>query len=195
MHNLQPPTDNLYKFVALTGVVAALAALLWPTTVFYNLRIREFEFAAHTAAARAEFEVWQGAEINSNAQFQKNLESSLLLKQFMVEHPAEGLPADVRELSRQEAIRIDREKRELVAAHDKIVEKAAAADRALGMLESKRQEIGFLKWTATATATVAVVLFIAGVALAAVGFRLWYFRSQVHQDKILAAEAAKASTA
>lgn len=189
MQNLQPPTDNLYKFVALTGVVLAITALLWPTTIFYSLRLREFEYSAQMAAARADFEVWQGMEAHSDLQLEQNAENKLLLKQFMAEHPAESLPADVRELSKQEVLRVDQEKKDLIAAREKNFDRAAAADKALGALEAKRQEIDFLKWTARATLILAALLLLSGTALAVIGFRLWYYRVQVYQDKILVAEA------
>jgi hypothetical protein len=191
VQNLQPPTDNLYKFLALTGVVVAISAVVGPAGMFYNLRVRESDFAAQTAAAKADDSVFRAAEQFEKERRADNAANSALFKQFMAEHPVDTLPADVREPLKQESIRSSQELREINGLGERIVEKAAVADKAYGALEAKRSEIDFLKWTAIVTLGAGVLMLITGVAMAIVGFRLWYLRTQVHQDNILAAEAAR----
>lgn len=188
MQNFQPPTDNLYKFLALTGVVLTLAGIALPSGMSYSLRIREFDFVAQIAEAKAEYEVWQAAEVRAQARREAYKVEGAKLNQFMAEHPKDSLPADVQVVLRDKALQNDKDTRALFDSLEQITDRAATADKAIGAINASAKEVEFLKWTAVASLWSGGTLLCIGIVLAVSGFTLWYRRTQRFQDQLLVAE-------
>ena len=136
-----PPTDNLYKFVALAGLVLFIGApVFW---IQYTLELR------------------QGEDDHVRA----NLTA---LGVFLEAH-------DAASYFRPAGIPTPTPVPEALANEKKVQAAVETASARLG------QYAPYAAWV-TATATVAAIL---GLALAILGFRLWYVRVQRPQDLLL----------
>lgn len=54
MPSLQPPTDNLYKFMAILGLLLFVGGTIYPWTKAYELEIRVIELTAEVNLARVD---------------------------------------------------------------------------------------------------------------------------------------------
>ena len=147
---LTPPTDNLYKFVAISGLVLLFGApVYWAT---FELQLQERRTEAIVAFEKS----WPPAE-------------------YFFSPKPDDTPENARVRERWEALRNAVEAAE--------VRNARATAR---LHQFERLDRGL--------SALAIVLALAGLAAALVGFRLWYVRVQRPQDRLLLKQAMENRT-
>jgi hypothetical protein len=170
------PTDNLYKFMALSGILLVIAAFI-PQHWYYNLQIE-----------------YQELDGEANILMLKNEKLILEGKKIVREH--EKLTREGGILFKELAKRTTKELGEMTKEYDKILletaekaekranisyENKIAAERLLTLkkiLVLKRRRINLYMWIAN-------INFSTGILLTIWGFGLWYFKLQKYQDKII----------
>jgi len=200
----QIPTDNLYKFVSLSGVLMLLVGFAVPAFVRYRamevelalLAQYESRAARHTQAfnqfsnaivlmGRANLQELERRQAEATTDLARKRESLARLENRPVPHP--NLQASPRQTTvipdapAPDAFR----HAEAMADSAKVVldsletHSVAAAER---VAETEKEFFGFFAWAGFALA-------FAGTLLAAWGFRNWYIRLQKPLDDIVRHDA------
>lgn len=186
----QFPLDSLYKFLALSGVVLLVTSIIVPLRLFYDLRIRELQFAIESAEGKAKYESWIAAEIRLQKRYEKHEINTEWLRQFIEKNPHQTAPEDMKKFQSEFAKGLDQDSSNFDSEAAKNIERAAQADAAIASVKAKVKELDFLKWTANASLILFGLLFLVSAGMTWRGFWLWQTRVQNHQDAILAADAA-----
>jgi hypothetical protein len=190
MNFIQPPTDNLYKFQALSGVALILFALTVPAKFFHEVQLRKFEVERHNGMTKPEYELYKGREDLLGQAYQKHLKEMEMLRDMAERVPAESRTAE------QSRILVDFE-RSIVADKQRYTdlslknsEQAKTADQHLNVMTANEHELGYLTVAMWTLALIAGGCFAIGIVLARRGFKSWFEKAQRHQDVVLERQAA-----
>ena len=198
---LKPPTDNLYKFIALTGLLLLVVSVALPAYALYALEIKRLEAKHEVNIAKA--------DIESANLFKVLLDAS----QKSADSAGKGADAaranvDAARLYRgpDKAKRMEDAKNQLLKSTTQLQE--ASADFGKKTEEFHRQAVLLVRQTQESEYQTDVLetinlaafyskfLLFAGVAvglsLSVLGFILWYRKVQVFEDRVLERAAAKA---
>lgn len=190
MQLITPPTDNLYKFLAITGVVLFVTSFVVPKQAEYALRDKRFRRIAETAKAKADYEIWVGAEKRLEWE-QKGVNTRYeLLKQYMNQHPREQTPDDVANKIMEQAIDAERRTLDFWKNREKNAQLAGVADQGIGLIKSLDAEIQFWDSEATNTKLLFQGCFWAGITISTLGFIGWWYKYQRPQDELMQIELA-----
>lgn len=177
----QLPTDNLYKFMALVGVLVTLASLLFPG---YQL----FEIGRQQITAETEFEVLKErgrlleAETEDLDRERNELSRDIVELKNRHNTSTKDINAlDARNIMYRQRYAELRTKRSEVLANASLV-------------GGKLEEISRLLQWATYSLLVTVIGTALGLTLAFKGFNLWYQRVQIHQDALLRKQVHESET-
>ena len=172
---LSPPTDNLYKFLALSGIALVIACLLGPWRLEQDLNRARFELEAQLAVAQAEMTALDedrgrvAVEVKS---LESLVDSLRAARNVLTPAEVETYHKSISTLKdRNEVIR-DRAREQPIAVA-RLGAKAHQLTRMLADLE-------WISWFSN-------VGFSVGLVLSCIGFWLWYFRVQVYLDRDLRA--------
>ncbi|MEO0558042.1 MAG: hypothetical protein AAF170_07645 [Bacteroidota bacterium] len=194
--SISPPTDNLYKFVAIAGVVIALLGVL----MFWNSTNKLYKMGFESGeAARLLDELTSGLSLHeqdmralTTAQEGHLREQEQLAQDIVAGENSAELNQAFRlrqaELSiRSESLRVvsERVMRTRQAYLDE-QEEALAMDR-----EASRT-VALSAWAVGITGVVGGLLAFLGYSMARRGFRLWYVQVQRYEDAIIRAAAIEA---
>jgi len=174
MNPFNPPTDNLYKFCSLTGVVMVLFALYVPYLLADQLYSKLT--AGILEEKRIQIEI-QYLEVEIN-RMKEAIESFKLAEtpESVLRSGKTPIPISLAEY------------RELNVARDKALKdlrlKAAATESSVSEVNrlGRQLEVVYLR---------AILTLLAGTLLANYGFRRWYNRVQLYQDLALRKEGEK----
>jgi hypothetical protein len=188
---LTPPTDNLYKFVALSGVALFIVGLAGPWTALSNVKGEAFKRETEFAVFKAESD----ALVRTTTELTKRAEDLAAEVDRLNAKPGDSLPTWLwlEPVPRTEDVQtryraITQERETIVRRRDELLTRAA---RLLAEVEGVRRSIDDAQVLVLAGA--ALALFGAGLAIW--GFRRWYYRVQRYLDLQLAREFAAADTA
>jgi hypothetical protein len=200
---LKPPTDNLYKFIALTGLLILTLSLVLPGYVLVTLEMKRLEVVRELNITSAALDEAKSLQIEAEA----------------ATHRAEAasLQVDAAQ-SRYKAIAKSKNpsRRELTERLKRLDDVEAATESvrdATKTLQSKTEELG--KKVAEAKARsidteyqndvletinlgfglaklLLLIGLVVGVFIALSGFALWYRKVQVFEDQVLQRAATKA---
>lgn len=176
MMPISPPTDNLYKFCAITGVIIVLTSLYIPLTLSHDLR-------RQVAAVKLDL---SKAEIES-----KYVTEEAARYRKIVENYNNGLTEDKsRARGKMPVIISEQEFKEGLAALLKAAKdvelKTAEIRSGSEQSEDLLSELRFVRNTAYGSS-------FFGLVLALFGFRRWYEKIQIYQDKLLQRQAKQGS--
>jgi hypothetical protein len=204
MDFLKPPTDNLYKFVAMSGLVLFLVSLTYPPWLSYRLSSSIFELEKDTKileleikadeARRADFK----AELDAiTADGNSTLKEAENLKRLVESQPSRAqkrrlIPERVALEQKYKLLqaRVEENKKGFNEKRATFMASSDALDRKLIEL---RARLDLVKWTHGQLKLLGwVALFCIGLGslMANAGFIFWYRRVQVYQDRILRKQAA-----
>jgi hypothetical protein len=150
-----PPTDNLYKFIAITGLtIVGFSVFYWAKTYHDWTQISAKAMAAgegllSQSETLRQSEIWLLTNDDPEAKH--------LLGTILTNHLALGF----------EMVKFG------------------------GALKQARTESDFMLRELVVVTIITAVGFFGGIWIAIIGFRHWYYRVQVHLDKILEEEASK----
>ncbi len=172
----QFPIDNLYKFIALSGVVLLVASVYLPFRAMSEFYAKSFQLIAEEQRSFTLHELWAASE-------------SI--------HDRRAMPLIGRlfEANDAEAEEIKKEFKELLDSHNAdSMKKGSEADISKGTLAALSSEVKFLRLISRASFGLFVAMFGAGVWLMHFGFTRWYRLVQQYQDAILEADAKLKTT-
>lgn len=186
---IKPPTDNLYKFVAIFGLILIVVGFIFPPTLFYRSSLEllksvagEDELEAHQKFAVERNRIFNerkmqvAAERNKLQQRLDNLDQSQ--RNASVSSEIDKLEAAIKE-ARKEAESLED------ASHE------FNLNLELKKAQAKQQKTFSTNETGNSRFVMVIgwILGIIGLLLAFVGFIMWYKRVAVFQDKILKKQA------
>lgn len=191
----QLPTDNLYKFMALTGAVLTVFSVVGPFLYEDELVARLSQVNEQIAIAKADMKVdgeeqrWREMEYESltnESKYLAEIEDALR----KLRRSGKEITEAAREASRHR----ERLTYEVIPAHN---EKRWQAERRLAVAAAK-VETAFRRSELLGDRIAAVFLGATigisfGIVLSFAGFALWFIRVQRHQDAILKNEAKNVS--
>jgi len=192
------PTDNLYKFVALSGVLLVALGFIapWTSATEFNAQFRslDLDFSYNEIEVKAmDHDVNELVERGQAAEDRETILRSQL-SQARLDTTGQISKPGIMELEQQLAS-TEREKDALAesarAFRARILESRrhqAAARNALNAAKEASERHTMLR-------VFAVALTFIGVSMASWGFRCWYTRVQRHLDAQLAAQMASTSSA
>jgi len=190
MQIITPPTDNLYKFLAIGGLVVFVASFVVPKQVEYALRDKQFRKITEYAKAKSDYEIWQGAEKRLIMQKQEWEANKKQLTEFKKEHRRDELPEDVAQVLKQEVIDGDKRILEFWNTHEKNAMLAAVADQGIGLMKSIDEENKYWEAEAKWTGRIFQWCFWIGIAMSVGGFAGWWCKIQIPHDEMTQLELA-----
>ena len=162
-----PPTDNLYKFMAIAGVLIFLLSW-WPIYLFYGI-------GQQSIALRSEVDVME-IETQYVEMFVEGVRTELSLERLPGDDTAPGETG-----SQQRERPADRVERRRT-----LTEEALARNRDLQIktrqLSAKLESLDHLQRAHAVLRVLSLIGISVSIALAYVGFKFWYTRVQKHLD-------------
>jgi len=195
---LKPPTDNLYKFMCIVGLILFLVSVTYPPWLLHRSTLALLEAQRDSELLQLEAD----DETNKHQAFMKQAKDEIAEGDVQISRlkAISEQGQNKSRLSTSERTAINREIEAMEAKHLQSIQKReelykAAQDAALEVqkhsaaLRYKTRIITWESWYGR----IAMVLCIAGLILGAVlgrkGFNLWSLRVQVYQDAILKKQA------
>ena len=195
---LKPPTDNLYKFMCICGLILFLVSATYPFVLAHRLAMAYYD-------AKRDYDL---LDIDREAQEEKGeaLKEEIdrqLSEQPIVEAKLSNLEQQIGDGSKltpkqgsRIAAELEQQRAQLDENRKKVNELRNAAFTASRDVRKKSVELRYkLRVTlregaaAITVATLGLIGSIAGLALCFFGFNLWSLRVQVYQDAILRKQA------
>lgn len=184
-----PPTDNLYKFYAISGLALILFSLTIPVKFHHDVCLRRYDVQRQAAITAAELEYWQSRNEQLALAQQKQVGNMEQLVDMAREVPAEKRTAEQSRILLDFANSIDADKQRGLDLAMSNLEQAKMTDQKINEAKINHEEMQYLSFAMTFLSVAGIVCFIFGVWLSWHGFKLWRERIQCHQDSILAADA------
>ena len=168
----QIPTDNLYKFMALSGLSLLIAFILIPGQKIFDLE-------RQTAQLSGEYEILQIELKDREHEF-----SSVQGKIDTLSKKMKRIPENYR-LSKTESSELSSELHEIENAHQKAHQNLVQTDIFRAKTKAKNNEMKVVLASLNATIWVLAIGAFAGIFLVTFGFSLWHRRVQLLQDQLL----------
>ncbi len=176
-----PPSDSLYKFTAIGGLILAVLSLYVPEYMRTQHSLEWF-------AVKAQFEKLQ-SEVASVEQEAKVLQAE---SETWRAFPDAFFMNQKDEVKEEKWIRFffdqqglfDRKRSEFLAKRQELQRLSQQTKSEIEKLKYLKPQLSTLFWISMATLPL-------GVILMSYGFWNWYFRFQIYQDQIIKAQAAQ----
>lgn len=177
------PTDNLYKFLALSGVALMIAGAGFPALALREYNDKGVEFLSERLVVESD-----------KAAVKEELDS--------LHQEITGLRAEVKwasdtsvdaglMLDKEYRAKVEKDNDYLLAQHNAVHARANDVDRRLAALHAKTMMIDMLHDDATRLKWLGAVFGALGAMLACFGFERWYSLYQKPQDDLILAELAE----
>lgn len=167
-----PPTDNLYKFLSITGITIFLLSVIYPNTRTTDINLKKINVEAERSALIVELK-------RLNADFTS-------LEREYEELAKEKKYLDDQENPTQYEIN---EYNNKISSNSKKYEKTKAKSDEIDIknakIEAKQKEVDYLAKELDFYTTFFVYGASGGLSLALVGFLFWFFLVQHQQDLLL----------
>lgn len=172
----QPPTDSLYKFCAISGIVVILFSIYYPHTLIIDLSCKVND-------------VTQEIEVNMvNSAYLKS--KIIQMKEILSNAKSQQRGDYVSDPNKLELAYSDSEIKDLLM---KIEEMNRDIGIASATLEHNHEETGELLSEIKKIKWLSLTAGVLGCLLASYGFRRWYYRIQIYQDRMLATSSKRAT--
>jgi len=185
MDVLQPPTDNLYKFLAVSGVVLFIAGMFAPLVLFQQTGMEYLE----QLRGSEELQV-QEKFTNERLETLKQRELQATEEKKKLQKRLDGLKAapNSPEVDKLEG-RIKETNREIESIADSAHD--LSLNLALKRAQTNYEETVSVNRRAISRLVLRVgwIIGLIGAATSIIGFRRWYKRLQKFQDRVVAKEA------
>ena len=188
-----PPSDNLYKFTAIGGLILAVLSLYVPQQLLTQHTLSVIEIDSELEKVKSDKELF-GREVETSAKFSnatmKMLENVLVRMIFRFEQLAKA--GQVKALEGEEETKLVLEQYRIVKDDLlRINEKKGEIQHRSHQFASEKEKLTYLKSQLDTLFWTSVVTFFVGVIMMVFGFWNWYFRFQIYQDRIVKAQAAQ----
>lgn len=174
-----PPSDNLYKFTAIGGLILVVLSLYFPWKMKSELKIETSELEWEWAQWSLEFKE-TGAVLE-----QVDKKMSRFMSSFIKELESnDSKPLDAETLKNFWNA-LQHRLKEIEGLQPKLKQLGilkAKIENAIRKRDIRRSQAKALDWISNVTLGM-------GVIMALIGFLSWYFRFQIYQDQIVKAQA------
>lgn len=174
------PTDNLYKFMALTGIVLVLLSFI-PFYYAHKLKVKTIQLNSEIEILRQQRE-WLTKDVND-----LEAASEKLIQRYdkYDEHAGRKDASDhVSELTGIKT-RIDKKAEEVLKEVSKVQELNRQRFVSEAQQRAKHKELNYLLIIMRVGTFLSIFLFVGGSIFAYKGFLLWYSRLQIPLDRII----------
>lgn len=202
---LKPPTDNLYKFMCISGLILVLLSITFPPWQINKIRhsylenkrdLEILQVDSETIDLQASSLTEQASALNRDRRFLSEQLETLRGNTDSKRPLTETDKAMVKnELERLESVRGRLEQKDKEWLEKMTAVASARADHRKRLIEIKYKNEAAL-WdarSATAISTIALFTGLLGFWLGRKGFKLWSSRVQVYQDAILKKQAEESA--
>lgn len=193
MDFLKPPTDSLYKFVALSGLILILVSITWPPWLLNKLMLSQYEVEKDQKVLEAEInqtgletlqfglaeELFNVDTKELKVKTEELQQQSSSSKKQALNKEIEGLKAHWQERYKELEKRGQDQGRALAANQKMILE-----------MNYKLKVFNWYTRAIRAVYVMAVLTFLIGLVMSVWGFRLWYLRLQIYQDALVKRQAS-----
>lgn len=187
MEFLKPPTDNLYKFISISGVVLLVLSIVYPSYLYVEAQRYIFEATRTLDLMNLEDKKYEASveRVNQAGGLLERANKRVdELNTLLDEKP-------LNDAARQHLTN------ELMSLHDLLVKEQTIEEEAKSNAAKIKVEVEhnvrlskyYYGWS-TALIRAAIVGSLLGIILTSIGFRLWYVRVQKYQDILLTKQAA-----
>jgi hypothetical protein len=196
------PTDNLYKFLALFGLVLVIFAFYFPDEKFARAiaQARDADKSQKLAKIRIDRKKAesQNAMNRINATMEKLKESEKLLRDseaaLKAKRQSNALESEIQAV--REQVQLHNEKinkfwEEIGVGQARIAEFTDEISTATVNAEANSDAVREAKWEADLWSNVSLVCEVIGGMMITGGFYAWYTKVQKHQDTILRKQAGE----
>lgn len=192
MDFIKPPTDSLYKFVALSGLILILVSVTWPPWLLNKLMLSQYEVERDQKVLES--------EVNQTGL--ETLQFGLAEQLFNVD--TKELKVKTEELQQETSVskkqalnkEIEGLKARWQEQYKEMEKRGLDQGRALAanqkMILEMNYKVKVFIWYTRAISAVyvmAVLTFSMGLVMSVWGFRLWYLRLQIYQDALVKRQA------
>lgn len=174
IETLKPPTDSLYKFLAIIGLVIFLASVTSPIIINRQLNNQTAEFVRDAKANNLQAEAWMSTWKRVEEHSPKVQE----VQQTLIE--AKDSPDEKRVL--QQAKNVAQRQEELIALFNK---QLADWEKESFQVEYKQNLMEDTEIYARRIMGMCIIGVPVGLGLSIFGFVLWYRRAQRYEDLVL----------
>lgn len=179
------PTDNLYKFMALSGIVVLIASL-FPSFHVHKLNMQMIELAGEKAILRIQL-VWLVKDIDKSKQ--KGQELSKQIQQQIDKWQKKHKKVTKKAMEEMEDIHISISNlNTLTEEMSELREPLEKITIATFKVNFKQLEIYYLRRAIRNEGILILFGFLSGIALMFFGFWLWYKKLQAPLDKIITSQ-------
>jgi len=194
---IKPPTDNLYKFQALAGLLLALVSLLYPTWLYQQALLRYLDAKNGETELQTQTDYVQKRLDLLQVQMNTTLDDPDQMKKLIDDLENQRLAASSpkREALSAEIERLRKRWQESLQSRTALFE---ASQELKASLQSKTGQLAIQKSVSETELSmsrymiyIGLVGIVIGVIITLRGFRQWSKRVQVYEDKILKREADK----
>ena len=176
--SLQPPTDNLYKFLAISGLLLFILSIVLPEWAIYNIRMQIIATEAESSALQFEVSSLERQTTILESQVDSHLASQSSADapttRNAIDHHDKGLA-----------------KRQLVELTGNLRKKLLDISVKNSQIEARVKTDKYMNSMIRRYLIVAVGASVIGFLLTVTGFHLWYFRLQRFLDHSVRSEAEK----
>lgn len=171
------PTDNMYKFLAITGLVIAIYAITIPYA-----KIQELERQNIVNLGERELIILEWSQLEELSENHKDNTENLTSRVFRLAEKNKKIPEALANELKNKLYGTIEEKKELIQKKHLFKQKELQYNNKINLYDYN------LKLTKSYT-LIGWILGILGVFLSIFGFTLWHTRSQRHQDLIIKQQA------
>jgi hypothetical protein len=168
------PTDNLYKFMAISGLFVFILSMFYPVYREIELKHRWIILSGEMRVLQLEYDNWEW--------LQKHADISILT-------PSD--PNILKLPKNEKAVAQFKEFQKKLDVHKSELRELLQYRKALANLESQQKQLDTLESEIKMYKWFCWVGVICGIVLILLGFKLWYSRVQRFQDILLYREATK----
>jgi hypothetical protein len=194
---VKPPTDNLYKFIALAGLVLVVLGVIYAPWLFYRSTWETLKLEQ------------LNAELKVHRKFAEERQKTLDARKQQLEAERDTLKKRIAELvfvndknnnpaASAEIDRLETRVRETNAAADALADAEHEKNLSLELKEAQAEHQRTVEVNERENTRlimkIGIPLAIAGLGVSVLGFRLWYKRITIFQDAIVVIEATSKIT-
>jgi hypothetical protein len=190
---LKPPTDNLYKFQSLAGLILLLFCLSYPPWLFHRALVAKFDADRRVAELRVEAAIAQDRRDVIRDRFDGNEKKKNHLEQKI--HELENASASSKSKDTLAEIeKLQKSFDEAILVSEKLVDSfyewdLAYARKTIQITHQQKMSDSEL-WISRLIVIVAAFVGLFGIILSLFGFRQWKTYVQLPRDEILRKQAA-----
>ena len=198
---IKPPTDNLYKFQALVGLLLVLVSITYPVWLFRQALLLYFAAINEESQLQIQAEYVQERQNLLQSQMSSMLDDPDQLKKLketiddLENQWLLATPSPKRNALSSEIDRLRKRRQDSLQSRTALLEES---QKLTSELRSKKEQLTYQQSVSKTELrmsrfmfVIGVVGFVAGVLITLRGFSNWRKRVQVYEDQILAREAEK----